>query len=80
MWQETARRDRYLKLSPSFLLICVILNVKVVNCFIYKETNCHIQIELDQISLLFAVACQRHNGVLVYKFHEAVLHLFSEIC
>jgi len=29
-----------MKLSHGFLFICVILNVKAVNCFIYKEANC----------------------------------------
>lgn len=72
MRQETAKRDRKyrpMKLSPGFLFICVILNMKAVNCFISKAANSvklrdKVEIELDQISLLITVlsgCCQRHN-------------------
>lgn len=68
MRQETAKRDRKyrsMKLSPGFLFICVILNVKAVNCFISKAANSaklrdKAEIELDQISLLITVV----SGVL----------------
>lgn len=40
------------ELSPGFLFICVILNVKAVNCFIKKQTLLYnVVIELDLLML-----------------------------
>lgn len=85
MWQEIARRDRKyrsVKLSPGFLFICVILNMKAVNCFIYKEADSvklrdKVEFELDQIFLLFAVLSVKGTmGCLSINFMKLFCSVF----